>query len=132
MTSSCALGESYQSKAMLACMGPAYTLDGMFLYITESEQDTPHCSPYEMVISTFFSCIGTSYHTTSGPGTMMMVGEKLSPRLAIVPHLMYLVAHHHGNRVSFLILEHETQKSLEQRNNGYQLVYMSGYLYCLW
>ena len=41
------------------------------------------------------------------------VGEKLSLRLAVVYcYLGYLVTHHHGNWVSFLIFESETQKSL--------------------
>ena len=82
---------------------------------------------------------------------MMIAGEKLSLRLVsqcssmefhlvtitmvtgerevitkvgnciLLLHPTYLVAHHHGNRVSFLILERETQKSLEHRNNGYQV-----------
>ena len=45
---------------------------------TESKRETSHCSSCEIVISTFFllPCVGTSYHRTSSPDTMMRMGEK--------------------------------------------------------
>ena len=39
--------------------------------------------------SNCFSCVGTSYHTTSSPGTMMIAGEKLSLRLVSQCSSMY-------------------------------------------
>ena len=69
-----------------------------------------------------FPFVGTSYHTTSSPGTMTLVGEKLSPRLA--SHILIYICnplgdYHLGNRPSLLKLIIQYYQGQEQLLHAY-------------